>query len=129
MAAHVSTEKKKREEACKKAQLSDESAGMIPRELREKLKRAKAAKGLLKDLEEQVRVFVKSWEDSAKKEAKDEEPEIDSEDDEIVFVGRNGQMNDTPPSPKVKTVEEEDQIERDRLVFESLANDQGAGFG
>ncbi len=129
MAARAGAEKQKRVAARKQAQASDESAGKIPRELREKLKKAKAARGLLKDLEEQVRVFVKSWEDSSKKEAKAENPEIDSEDEEIVFVGRNGQMSDMPPSPKSKDRKKEDEIERDRLVFDSLANDQGASFG
>lgn len=129
MAARAGAEKKKRDVARKQAQACDESAGKIPRELREKLKKAKAAKGLLKDLEEQVRVFVEKWEDSAKKEAKDKEFEVDSEDEEIVFVGRNGQMNDMPPSPSPQTRSEEDDIEKDRLVFESLANDRGASFG
>lgn len=129
MAARAGAEKQKREAARKQAQAWDESAGRIPRELREKLKKAKAAKGLLKDLEEQVRLFVKSWEDSIKKEAVGKEPEVDSEDEEIVFVGRNGQMNDMPSSPKAQKRREEDELERDRLVFDSLANDQGASFG
>ena len=127
LATRADIEKRKREAARKQAQASDESAGEIPRELREKLKKAKAAKGLLKDLEEQVRVFVRAWEDKAAKKDK-EEPELDSEDEEIVFVGRNGQMNDMPPSPKSRNLDETD-IERDRLVFDSLANDQGASFG
>ena len=125
MAARAGTEKKKRVVARKQAEAEDESAGKIPRELREKLKKAKAAKGLLKDLEEQVRLFVKNWEDQTKDGSKHE---LDSEDEEIVFVGRNGQMNDIPSSPKISL--DEDDVERDqRLVFDSLANDQGASFG
>ncbi|KAK3176860.1 hypothetical protein OEA41_008186 [Lepraria neglecta] len=126
MAARAGPEKKKRDAARQRAQASDESAGKIPRELREKLKKAKAAKGLLRDLEEQVRLFVKKWKDQAKEE---EKPELDSEDENIVFVGRNGQMHDMPPSPKSKNSMDENDIERDRLVFDSLANDQGAKFG
>ncbi|MCJ1455783.1 hypothetical protein MMC28_006139 [Mycoblastus sanguinarius] len=126
MAARAGAEKKKREAARKQAQAEDESAGGIPRELRNKLKKAKAAKGLLKDLEEQVRIFVKSWEDRTKTE---EKPELDSEDEEIVFVGRNGQMHDVPSSPKLMDSVKENEVERDRLVFDSLANDQGASFG
>lgn len=128
MAARAGAEKNKRKAALKQAQESDESTGKIPRELREKLKKAKAAKGLLKDLEEQVRVFVKKWEDSAKQD-EGSETELDSEDEEIVFVGRNGQMNDMPPSPDPNQKKEEHEIENDRLVFDSLANDQGASFG
>ena len=127
MAARAEAERKHRDAVRKQAQVSDQSISKIPRELREKLKRAKAAKGLLKDLEEQVRLFVKKWEDSTAK--KEEEPELDSEDEEIVFVGRNGQMNDMPPSPKTKDTSDESRVERDRLVFESLANDHGASFG
>lgn len=125
MAAQADADKKKREAARKQAEAEDVAAGKIPRELREKLKRAKAAKGLLKDLEEQVRLFVKNWEDQTKDVG---EHELDSEDEEIVFVGRNGQMNDIPSSPEVGL--EESDAERDqRLVFESLANDRGASFG
>ena len=40
----------------------DESAGRVPRELREKLKKARGAKALLQDLEEEVRRFVAAWE-------------------------------------------------------------------
>ena len=121
MAAHAGAEKKRRDTARQRAQASDEISGKIPRELREKLKKAKAAKGLLKDLEEQVRFFVVKWENQAKEERK-RQAELDSDDEEIVFVGRNGQMSDW--LPKAKT-----SMERDRLIFDSLANDQGASFG
>lgn len=125
MATRASAEQEKREAARQRAEAEDWSAGKIPRELREKLKKAKAAKGLLKDLEEQVRLFVKDWEDQRKDIS---EYELDSEDEEIVFVGRNGQMNDVPSSPKIG-LEESDAEKDQRLVFESLANDQGASFG
>lgn len=119
-------EQEKRQNARKQAQPSD-GTSRIPHELREKLKKAKAAKGLLKDLEEQVRLFVKNWEDTSKKT--EPSPEMDSEDEEIVFVGRNGQMNDMPPSPKQSDRQLECDIDKDRLVFDSLATDQGASFG
>ena len=125
MATRAGAEREKREAARKKIEDEDGSASKVPRELRERLRKAKAAKGLLKDLEEQVRLFVKNWEDRTKEAS---EHELDSEDEEIVFVGRNGQMNDGPLSPKIGL--EESDAERDqRLVFNSLANDQGASFG
>ena len=37
--------------------------GVVPKELREKLKRSRGAKGLLMDLEGEVRKFVADWED------------------------------------------------------------------
>lgn len=125
MAARAAAEKVEREAARKQVKAEDGIAGKIPRELREKLKRAKAAKGLLKDLEEQIRVFVKNWEDQSKD---GDEHELDSEDEEIVFVGRNGQMNDIPSSPKIG-LEESDAEREQRLIFNSLADDQGASFG
>ena len=116
----------------------------IPHTLRATLKRAKAAKGLLQDLETEVRKFVVSWEE--KQRALKEEGlgdvglgwDDDSEDEEIVFVGRGGRMLDVPASPKVtyrsrdrvEHVEEaEAEVGREKLVFDSLASDRGASFG
>ena len=121
MAAHAGAERRKRDTARQRAQASDESFGNIPRELREKLKKAKASKGLLRDLEEQVRIFVLKWENQAQ-EVRKRQAQVDSDDEEIVFVGRNGQMSDWPPKPKTS-------MERDRLIFDSLVNDRGASFG
>lgn len=114
-----------------KARQEDDSAGRVPKELREKLKRTKAAKGLLQDLEEEVRKFVKSWEKKQENLQKEGLHDIDSEDDEIVFVGRSGQMHDMPssPKPKTSTEEEEEEIRKEKLVFDSLADDRAASFG
>lgn len=118
----------------------------VSRELRQKIKRAKGAKGLLQDLEEQVRQFVKGWEEKEKEaerrrrknindEEEEQKEEMDSEDEEIVFVGRNGAMKDVPESPTTPTMSEDedednfDQFERDKLVFDSLVDDHGASFG
>lgn len=102
----------------------------VPKELREKLKKTKAAKGLLQDLEEQVRNFIKQWEDKNKKPASASKPELDSDDEEIVFIGRNGQMHDVPQSPHAARDDfDEDDIRRDKLVFDSSADDHGASFG
>ena len=113
----------------RKAQEQDESQGKVPKELREKLKKAKAAKGLLRDLEEQVRMFVKGFEGKEEKDERHKKAELDSEDEEIVFVGRNGKMQDVPPSPRFRDSMDEEDFDRDRLVFESLEHDRGANFG
>lgn len=98
--------------------------GRVPQELRQKLKKSKGAKSLLQDLEEEVRKFVKEWErKQCKLDEGGSDAELDSEDEEIVFVGRNGTMSDE----QRKTVEEE--LEREKLVFDSLADDHGASFG
>lgn len=130
----------------KDIQAKDGAQGEVPKALRETLKKAKAAKGMLRDLEEQVRSFVDGWEKGQLSRA-GEPPDtgaprkgslsMDSEDEEIVFIGRNGHMRDVLPSPKFKDSEDDDsdegetdhrKAERDRLIFESLANDQGASF-
>lgn len=49
--------------------------------------------------------------------------ELDSDDEEIVFVGKNCTMSDE----QRKTVEEE--LEREKLIFDSLVDDHGASFG
>ena len=119
----------------------------VPRELRQKMKRAKGAKGLLQDLEQQVRDFVKVWEEKEKelerrknrkpsvgKQETGDEEEKDSEDEEIVFVGRNGRMRDLPKSPTTPTLSEDEdddearELDRDKLVFDSLVDDHGASF-
>ena len=94
--------------------------GRVPHELRQKLKKSKGAKSLLQDLEEEVRKFVRDFE---RKERLRTGIEMDSEDEEIVFVGRNGSMSDE----QRKTVEEE--LEREKKVFDSLVGDQGGTFG
>ena len=127
IATRALDERQKTKSGEKRQTAEQQSADKVPKELRGKLKKAKAAKGLLQDLEEQVRAFVKSWEEKVKKTQHDE-PEMDSEDEEIVFVGRNGQMNDMPPTPNSKKGKSEGPP-KDQLLFESLASDQGASFG
>jgi hypothetical protein len=103
--------------------------GIVPKELRDKLKRSRGAKGLLMDLESEVRKFVVEWEEKAKKAEEDGLPaDPDSDDEEIVFVGRNGQMSDfrssAPPSPTTTA-----QIKRELKLFETLEEDNGGVFG
>ncbi|QSZ30241.1 hypothetical protein DSL72_004763 [Monilinia vaccinii-corymbosi] len=100
-----------------------EEKGRVPQDLRQKLKKSKGAKSLLQDLEEEVRKFVREHRDKQKVLGKMKEDEMDSEDEEIVFVGRNGTMSDEQRN----LVEEE--LQREKLVFDSLADDTGASFG
>lgn len=123
------TAEKRRETAKQDVEAKDEGRGKVPKELKEKLKKAKGAKGLLQALEEQVRKFVKDWDEKTMVAETELLPEVDSEDEEIVFVGRNGQMHDMPPSPKLSKHPDENDIKSDRLVFDSLADDRGANFG
>jgi hypothetical protein len=105
------------------------AADKVARDLRAKFKRAQGAKGLLRDLETDVRGFVESWE--AKQRQLQSEgliEETDSEDEEIVFVGRNGAMSDERRRLDA-TKDGEMRLEKDKLVFQSLVDDHGAGFG
>ena len=125
MAARSAAQKKRAD----KDMQPEKGPGNVPKELREKLKRAKAAKGMLQDLEEEVRKFVKRWEERERTLEGEGLRDIDSDDEEIVFVGRNGQMHDMRESPKSKIEAEEEEVKRDKLVFHSLEDDNGASFG
>ena len=127
-AARRDEEQKHRNRKAKGVKEEVVKVGHVPKELREKLKRAKAAKGLLMDLEEEVRKFVESWEKKQEDMRDEGLHDVDSDEDEIVFVGRHGQMHDLPPSPKAGRKERE-LLRKEKLVFDSLADDNAAGFG
>lgn len=112
----------------------------IPKVLRLKLKHARAAHGMLRDLEEEVRTFIQKWNERElllEKEGLRDAPEYstsDDSEDEIVFVGRNGQMHDSPErKERLRLLREEisSHSERDgeKMVLETLADDRAAGFG
>lgn len=121
------------------------------REVRARLKRARAARGMLQDLEEEIREFVKVWVErrqqllssrtgqAGKERGKGkDEIGIDSEDEEIVFVGRDGRMkgesdDEGEDEEMVKVGEDEEmkdeeEIEMVKLVLDSPVNDRDAGF-
>jgi hypothetical protein len=102
----------------------EDPAAKVPKEVRQKLKRAKAAKGLLQDLEEEVRLFVKRWNETNTKRQRDGFGDIDSDEEEIVFVGRNGQMHDSPTRKRFQ-----EDVSKEKLVFDGLVDDHGASFG
>jgi hypothetical protein len=96
--------------------------GIVPKELREKLKRSRGAKGLLMDLEGEVRKFVEDWEEKERRAEQNGLPtDPDSEDDEIVFVGRNGQTHDQ--------MRNEEHFKRELMLFETPEDDVGGSFG
>lgn len=109
----------KRREAERRAGFQEQK-GRVPQELRQKLKKSKGAKSLLQELEEEIRTFVEEWESAEQGKSG---LEVDSEDEEIVFVGRNGTLSDE----QLHSAEE--QLQKEKLVFDSLADDHGASFG
>ncbi|OOF91306.1 hypothetical protein ASPCADRAFT_134321 [Aspergillus carbonarius ITEM 5010] len=111
----------------------------VPKELRQKLKHARAARGILQDIEEDIRHFIQRWNEKQlllKQEGLADAPQSSDDDseDEIVFVGRNGLMHDSPQR-KARLQKMRDAMsahnERDgeKMVFESLVDDRAAGFG
>ncbi|KAI9753773.1 MAG: hypothetical protein M4579_005007 [Chaenotheca gracillima] len=110
----------------------------VPRDLKETLKRRKAAKGLLRDLEEDVREWVIAALGNAALDGKalerDGEEVFSSEDEEIVFVGRNGSMRDGRGAGRKKSDSRLDDeagrlvAEMEKLVLDSPAEDKGASF-
>jgi hypothetical protein len=124
-------EQKHRNNKVKRTADEVDTKGYVSKELREKLKRAKAAKGFLMDIEEEIRKFVKDWEQKQTARHSDGLVDIDSDEEEIVFVGRNGQMHDLPPSPKAGGTEQAmaDDLKKEKLILDSLADDRAAGFG
>ncbi|EKD20131.1 uncharacterized protein L3040_002196 [Drepanopeziza brunnea f. sp. 'multigermtubi'] len=108
-----------------------EEKGRVPSDLKTKLKKSKGAKTLLQELELEVRTFVKEFElqqrrQAAQKGAKGGE-EMDSEDEEIVFIGRDKDGKGITMSDEVKDVMEE-ELQRKKIVYESLAGSPDGGF-
>ena len=110
----------------------------IPKELRLRLKHARAARGMLQDLEEDIRQFIQKWNDKQlmlQKEGLQDAPQSDEDsEDEVVFVGRNGQMHDSPAlKTRVREMQEamstHNERDGEKMVFESLVEDRAAGFG
>ena len=138
----------------------------VPKEIKSKLKwrRGGWARGLLKDLEQDVRGFVGGW--NEREMGRQEEEELDAEekriskqsaamsdteteDEEIVFVGRSGSTSSLPyrtksqvslrgqaqsqqqdPTATANEQEKERQetISDSKLIYEGLEDDKSASF-
>jgi hypothetical protein len=79
---------------------------------------------------------VVGWEDRERMRLEREKEEMegvplepDSEDDEIVFVGRNGGMRDVRSPRTSLDFEEEEEMRKELLLFHSPVDDTGASFG
>ncbi|KAK1447374.1 hypothetical protein CMEL01_09213 [Colletotrichum melonis] len=109
----------------KKQQRKDGSAtglsvGEVPRDLRDTAKRTPAVRGWVRVLEEPVRSFLKE-----RSEASDAEG--DSEDEEIVFVGRKGMASAGKGWKKARREVGSEKVD-DGMVFDSLGDDESASF-
>lgn len=105
-----------------------EAAGKVPRDLREKVKKTPGVKSWLRALEEPVRQFLVEQGIADEKESEVE----DSEDDEIVFVGRNvssmangGGKQDSWRRAHIEVCEKSVDT---GMVFDSLEDDESGAF-
>lgn len=96
------------------------SVGEVPRDLRDTAKRTPAVRGWVRVLEEPVRSFLKE-----RSEASDAEG--DSEDEEIVFVGRKGMTSAGKGWKKARREVGSEKVD-DGMVFDSLGDDESASF-
>lgn len=118
-----------------------EEKGRVPADLKNKLKKAKGAKTLLQELEGEVRAFVRDFKRMERireakiagktsiggNQEKNEEAMLDSEDEEIVFIGRDSDGKGITMSDEVKDVVEE-ELQREKIVYEGLEGSPGGGF-
>lgn len=93
---------------------------------------------MLQDLEEDIRHFVQKWNEKQlmlqEQGLEDAPSSSEDSEDEIVFVGRNGQMHDCPERRrKLRQMREEmasrNEKDGEKMVLESLVDDRAAGFG
>ncbi|KAH9897193.1 R3H-associated N-terminal domain-containing protein [Xylariomycetidae sp. FL2044] len=102
--------------------LGDEHvAGRVPRELFQRAKKIPAVKTWVRTLEEPVRRYLVERE--VAKDASSSED--DTEDEEIVFVGRNGTMRD---GWKKARREEKGKPQDEGMVFDALGDEDGGTF-
>ncbi|KAL5325643.1 hypothetical protein ACEPPN_006771 [Leptodophora sp. 'Broadleaf-Isolate-01'] len=112
-----------------------EEKGRVPADLKNKLKKAKGAKTLLQELEGEIRSFVREYERAERlrearlngQEKEEDEAFLDSEDEEIVFIGRDKDGHGITMSDEVKNVVEE-ELRREKIVYESLEGCREGGF-
>jgi hypothetical protein len=107
--------------------------GRVSRELRDTAKRTPALKGWVRLLEEPVRRFVAERYYGNKESPSDEEDDMDSEDEEIVFVGRQGGMIEGKKAWKKATRQaargKGSQTEQESgLVIDSLGDGESGAF-
>lgn len=110
----------------------EDEKNRVSKEIRKSLKHARAARGMLQDLEEDIRRFLEKWNDKQLElefNNSSEDSEFEDSDEEIVFVGRNGQMHDAHSRKEKAKLLDAGIQDGQKMVFESLARDPGAVFG
>jgi len=107
----------------------DTNVGTVPKDLRAKAKKTPAVKSWLRVLEEPVRQFLVDRGLVAK--AADEEAieDTSSEDEEIVFVGRNGSMMGGKAFKRAERMsKEQDKSAESGMVLDTTGDDESGAF-
>lgn len=102
------------------------TVGRVPRDLHTKAKRTPAVKSWLRVLEEPVRQFLVDR-GAAEAEGSDSSS-LDSEDEEIVFVGRNGAMTDARGWKKARRETRDRRVVQQGMVLDSIGDGESASF-
>ncbi|KAK6954044.1 hypothetical protein Daesc_004006 [Daldinia eschscholtzii] len=97
-------------------------AGRVPRELFQRAKKIPAVKTWVRSLEEPVRRYLVEQELAKEPAASESE---DTDDEEIVFVGRDGSMRDGWKKAKRET---KGKTEEEGMIFDALGNDADSAF-
>ncbi|KAI1261043.1 hypothetical protein F5Y18DRAFT_213927 [Xylariaceae sp. FL1019] len=125
--------------------LGDEGvAGRVPRELCHRAKKTPAVRTWVRSLEEPVRKYLverqvakESETDLKTDDSESFSDSMDSEDEEIVFVGRNGSMRDGRGSSKTKPQvaswkkarrQQEGQAKDEGMLFDTHGDEDGGSF-
>ncbi|KAH7189366.1 R3H-associated N-terminal domain-containing protein [Fusarium flagelliforme] len=112
-------------------------AGEVPRDLREATKRSPVVRSWVRSLEEPVRQYLASQRaaTATNEEASDDSDsaadQMDSDDEEIVFVGRNGAMRELREKKatwKHAHREVSQETVDSGMLFDSFGNDESAAF-
>lgn len=102
------------------------TVGRVPRDLHTKAKRTPAVKSWLRVLEEPVRQFLVDR--GVAGAADSDSSSLDSEDEEIVFVGRNGSMTDARAWKKARRETKDHEVVQQGMVLDSIGDDESASF-
>ncbi|KAI1107962.1 R3H-associated N-terminal domain-containing protein [Jackrogersella minutella] len=98
-------------------------SGRVPRELFQRAKKTPAVKTWVRSLEEPVRRYL--VEQELAKEPASSESEEDTEDEEIIFVGRDGSMREGWKKAKR---ENKGKTEEVGMIFDALGDDADSAF-
>lgn len=129
----------------KKQQLKTGSAtglgvGEVPRDLREMAKRTPAIRGWVHAIEEPVRQFLFEEQDRRSESAQRQcggddisnQSDLDSDDEEIVFVGRDSAMRELREKKEARCRRAKKAANRERIdsgvVFDSFGEGESAAF-